>query len=250
MAVAEEHKNKKDPFSPLQTGCAFVMLTNMIIYLAVVAFVFNMLDPSKLKSSYLTQRGFVVREEESEEDKEFRNLTQKKKREQQKFQQQQQTDAALGSEQFPSPALELSRRSDQPRITDEILQKGTPHAALTPSRPKGYGGAKTAKSRQHLISTYPQATVRRSYSTLSTQEGRTIPPQHYDTVSIELAPGIEYPMFRIPPVRSAGESIYSPPNPVPNPVPDGPRVRVPALSPDAVQTNRTEKVEEPRKPTP
>lgn len=82
MNAAKEQNNKKrDPFSPLQTGCAFVMLTNLIIYLAVVAFVFNILDPSKLTAEYLLQRGSTMPDEkESEKDKAYRDLEQQRQK--------------------------------------------------------------------------------------------------------------------------------------------------------------------------
>ena len=132
--MVEQQTEKKGPFSPLQTGCAFLMLTNMLIYLGVIAFVFNMLDPAKLDADYLAKRGFTTksRELESPEDQEFRHLKKEKEKEQQEFIDSIISEAAQSQARETSAAAELSEHDKRPMAVSQPNEETPPSAAETP----------------------------------------------------------------------------------------------------------------------
>ncbi|QHI68452.1 hypothetical protein [Tichowtungia aerotolerans] len=248
MDIAEEQKEKKNQFSPLQTGCAFVMLTNMLIYLAVVAFVFNLLDPSKLDSSYLTKREFTAKEE-SEKDKEYRALTRKKKKETRQVQEERLTTSSRPYKQESSSASKLSELSDR-NLASSVPRQNPPSAALTHSRPGGYGSSKSIPARRYLFLIYPRIKVTQSHSFPKMPGTKTITPENYDTVAVELAPKIDYPIFRIPSAKSLNSPVYSPPNPISPPFRGAHKINSPSRGAEAIPTNQAGTAEKKEKTTP
>lgn len=129
-------------------------------------------------------------------------------------------------------------------------QRSFPRAALTESRPAGYhGGTRPAKSRafslkSRAFSVYPQATLKKSYAPLTTDKGKTITPQHYDTVAVELAPGLNYPKFRIPSADNIGESASPPLEALPDPTSGGTTVNAPSQGAKSTETNHMETAKE------
>ncbi|MBL7017127.1 MAG: hypothetical protein ISR84_06175 [Kiritimatiellales bacterium] len=130
--MVEPQTEKKGPFSPLQTGCAFLMLTNMLIYLGVIAFIFNLLDPSKLNPDYLAKRGFITQDQDSPGDQKFRQLTEAKEKEQQAFVDSIISEAAQSKAQEISVAKELSKHKKRSLAVSRPKQEKPPSAGQTP----------------------------------------------------------------------------------------------------------------------
>ena len=240
----QQSTEQQGPFSPLQTGCAFVMLTNMLIYLAVVAFTFNLLDPSKIDASYLAKRGFTSKPDpEREEDKAFRQLSEQKRQDQQEAQ-TETIDSSLELKQEPSPAAKLSE------ITARTLEKSQPEepekpkAALTQSSLRGGGSAiRTAPSRLYSISIYPQATLSQTYSPYLPASPRIVTLERYETLPVEMAPGINFQTFSLPTADPSGAYLYTPPNPVPEASRGGLKLSAPATGAESLYTNSAQKIE-------
>jgi hypothetical protein len=206
-----------EPFSPLQTGCALVMLTNMLIYFAVVLFTFNLLDPSKVDATYLSKRGFTASPEpKNEQDTAFQKISDSKYKEQQQIKTELLDASAAGWKKESSPAVSLSQ-IEQRKLESSLLEDPEqPKAALTESSLRtGSSAIRTAPSRLYYSSViYHQTTLPQAYSPYRLPAVRMVMPERYGPLSVELASGIDFPMFQLPAVDPAGAYFYTPPNPV------------------------------------
>lgn len=232
----QQNIEQKGPFSPLQSGCAFVMLSNMLIYLGVVAFTFNLLDPSKLDASYLAKRGFTARPApEREEDKAFRQMSEEKREEQQLI----QTSLFPGREQEPSSAARLSEIGERKLDSSRPQEPEKPKAALTQNQQRGSKAAlKTASTRLFSLSIFPQSTLGQPYSVYQLPAPRPVVLETYQTIPVEIAPGINFPAFSLPSADSA-LYLYRPPNPVPEASRGGFRISSPPVGAQPLNTNST-----------
>jgi hypothetical protein len=242
----KQNTEQKGPFSPLQTGCAFVMLTNMLLYLCVVAFVFNLLDPSKLDASYLAKRGFTASPDpERDEDKAFRQLSEGKRQEQQKAQTEMVDSSKLGPKKEDSTAVKLSEIAARDLITSRPEEPEKPKAALTQSPLRtGSTATRSAQSRLYSTAIYPQATLRQAYSPYHLSAGRTLVLEQYETLPVELASGIDFPLFGLPAADPAGAYLYTPPNPLPEASRGGLKLSSPPVGAESLYTNKVKKAEE------
>jgi len=242
----QKNQEQRGPFSPLQSGCAFVMLTNMLIYLAVVAFTFNLLDPSKLNANYLAKRGFTARPNpEREEDKAFRQLSEQKRQDQQTAQAEIVDSAKLGPQKGDSPAVKLSEVTARNLAVSAPDEPEKPKAALTQSPRTGSISTRTARSRQYSVAIYPQATLSQTYSPISLFIPRTVTLESYETLPIELAAGINFPTFSLSAADPAGAYLYSPPNPIPEASRGGLKLSSPAVGAESLYTNSAKKAKAP-----
>ena len=238
--MPEEQPTRKGPFSPLQTGCAFVMLTNMLLYLCVVAFVFNLLDPSKLDPTYLLKRGFTTPKDESPQDRTFRRMAEDKKKEQQQIRAKSMDQSVSSPKLKSSSAGQLSKIDERKRASNWGYKKRLPVAALTQNfRGGDYENSSAAKSRQNLIP-FPRATLGKSYRpSYPLPSTKTIALEPYDTIAVELAHGVSIPLFTIPEQNDNQTNNSSPAPP-------------PATQSRPLQTNRiknnpnTERIEPPK----
>lgn len=234
----------KEPFSPLQTGCAFVMLTNMLIYFGVVLFTFNLLDPSEIDASYLAKRGFTARPEpKSEQDTAYQRLSQQK-REQQQVQVEQSTDARRKLEE-ESPAVNLSKIEERKLSSSRPQEPERPKAALTRSTFAGGAPPRAAPTRLYSLSIYPQATVPSFYSPIQIAAPRMILLEKYETLPVEMAPGIDFPSFNLPEASAAGPYLYQPANPIPEAARGGLQLSAPPTGAGSLYTNIPQKAAEP-----
>jgi hypothetical protein len=241
---------QKGPFSPLQSGCAFVMLTNMMIYLGVVLFTFNLLDPSKIDASYLAKRGFTARPQEREEDTEFRQLSEAKREEQQTAQTEIIDEAKTGTKKEPSPASRLSRLEQRKHDSSAPDEPEKPKAALTiSSKRTGASATRSASSRLYSVAIFPQASLRRTYSPYQLMAPRTVSPERYDTLPVEMAPGIDFPTFSLPVANPARVYIYTPPNPVPASSRGGLKLSAPPTGAEILYTNSATRKAETNRPS-
>jgi hypothetical protein len=237
----------KEPFSPLQTGCAFVMLTNMLIYLGVVLFTFNLLDPSKIDAGYLAKRGFTtLPEPKSEQDTAYQKLSQEKRDQQQQVQAERIDSSKLGPKQEPSPAARLSQIEPR-RLGSSLPDEGEkPKAALTESSLRsGSPSTRSVPRRLYSVSIYPQATMPQIYSPAQIQAPRTIVLETYETLPVEIAAGINFPTFSLPVSDPAGPYLYRPPNPIPEASRGGLKLSTPPSGAESLYTNGVKKVPEP-----
>jgi hypothetical protein len=216
----------KSPFSPLQTGCAFVMLSNMLIYLAVVAFTLNLLDASKIDASYLAQRGFTVRtKEERDEDR----VLQRRRTEIARTQQQVVSPLTVVRRE-PSPAERLSTLPTRELASSRPDEPGRPQAARVPgSVQAGRTTLRTTGARRYSSRVFSLGTPWQTYySPVGLQSGGIIAPERYDTLPVELASGFDIPRFELPSINPAAAYLYRPINPLPSPVRGAPRFSSPA----------------------
>jgi len=243
----QQHTEQKGPFSPLQSGCAFVMLTNMLIYLGVVVFTFNLLDPSKINASYLAKRGFTSRPTpEREEDKAFRQLSTEKRQEQQAVQAEIIDASKLGPKKGDSPAVKLSELEARKLSMSRPNEPEKPKAALTQSALRTGGTSiRTAKSRLFSIAIFPQATLRQTYSPVSLFVPRPLTLESYETLPVELASGIDFPTFSLPIADPVGAYLYRAPNPIPEASRGGLKLSSPPTGAESLYTNGTKKAKEP-----
>lgn len=230
MAENPQHSTEqplKSPFSPMQTGCAFVMLTNMLIYLAVVAFTLNLLDASKIDASYLAQRGFTVRtKEERAEDR----LVRKRQTEPPRLQQNPALSPITVVRREPSPAEKLSALPSRDLASSLPDEPERPQAALVPgSLQTGGTGARPASSLRHGSRVFSLGGLWQSYSPLGLQVGGIIAPERYDTLPVELASGFDIPKFTLPSINPAAAYLYRPSDPIPQGVRGSPRFSTPAV---------------------
>lgn len=244
----QQNKEQKGPFSPLQSGCAFVMLSNMLLYLIVVAFTFNLLDPSKINADYLAKRGLTARPTpEREEDKTFRRLSAEKRQEQQKAQAEIIESSRLGIKEEASLAAKLSEVGVRPLASSQPDEPEKPKAALTQSpQNSGKTTVRTASSRLFSLSVFPQVTLPQTYSPYRPLAARTIIPEKYETMPVELAPGIDFPTFSLPMADPAGAYLYTPPNPIPEASRGGLKLSSPPVGANPPDTNGTENTKEPQ----
>lgn len=267
----QQQGQDQSPFSPLQTGCAFVMLTNMLIYLAVVAFVFNLLDPSKLDADYLAGRGFTVRpERESEEDVEFRRLSEQRRKDVQDTQGGEAGPVAAKPDvlETRSPAARLSELGGRSLATSRPEEPSKPKAALTEgpagsvyissvgrgtsrsggSRGSGGSSVRSAQSRLYSVSIYQQAGMPSTYAPLRPEVFGPMIMERYEPLPVELASGIYFPSFSLPSADSSGAYLYTPPAPVSDPVRGGLKVSAPPAGTEMFYTNYLRKAEDPPEP--
>jgi hypothetical protein len=232
----------KSPFSPLQTGCAFVMLTNMLIYLGVVLFTFNLLDPSNIDASYLAKRGFTARPEpKSEQDAAFLKLSQEKREEQQ----QVQTEMISVSKQLEkkeSPATKLSRIEQRKLATSLPEEPEKPTAARTVSATSsGSTLTRSPSTRPHSTAIYPQAIAAQPYTLFQTPAPPTIAPEIFVTIPVELAIGISTPLFTLSSSDPAAPYLYRPANPIPNVSRGNLKLDSPSIGAESLATNTLKK---------
>ncbi|MCC7300169.1 MAG: hypothetical protein IT583_03725 [Verrucomicrobia bacterium] len=220
-----------------------MMLSNMLIYLGVVLFTFNLLDPSKIDASYLAKRGFTSRPEpKTEQDTAFQKLSDEKR--QQQAQPEIVDTAKLGMNQEPSAANRLSQI--EPRKLGSSLPQETekPQAALTESsRRSGNTAIRTAPSRLYSVAIYPQNTMPFSYSPLRILTPRALAMETYEVIPVEMAIGINYPTFSLPTPDSAGAYLYRPANPIPEASRGGLKLSSPPTGAESLYTNDTRKAE-------
>ena len=211
----------------MQTGCAFVMLTNMLIYLAVVAFTLNLLDASKIDASYLAQRGFTIRTEpEREEDRTVRQ----RQTELPRPQPQQVLSPVTAIRKEPSAAEKLSTLPSRDLASSRPDESGRPQAALVPGpRMTGRATARTAGSRLYGSRAFAFGSPGQTYSPLGLQVGGIIAPERYDTLPVELASGFDIPRFSLPSINPAAAYLYRPSDPIPQGVRGSPRFSTPAI---------------------
>ncbi|MGE4489115.1 MAG: hypothetical protein AB7E95_06195 [Kiritimatiellales bacterium] len=239
MSDTPNQKNEpQSPFSPLQSGCAVVMLTNMLIYLGVVAFVFNLLDPSKIDENYLAKRGFTTSRQirESDEDREFRQISEARREEHLNIQAGTAGEARPEVLQEDSPAVKMSRLQKTRLASSKPDEPAPPKAAITPST---YGGeTRPAKSRLYSVYLFPRASVRQAYSPYSLPLPQILEPETYPGFSFQIPPSIDFPTFAIPSANPAQAYIYKPSSPLPEITGGGPRLTAPAVGAESTQTNR------------
>jgi hypothetical protein len=255
----QQNQEQKGPFSPLQSGCAFVMLANMLIYLAVVVFVFNMLDPSKLNLSYIAKRGFTAQPtEEREEDKTFRQISEQKSKEQKKG-----ADFSVPEpKQEAAPATTLSGAKPRELASSRPEEPAKPKSALSQSAMSSGGIAtrtaqrsstragstsiRTAQNRLYSVAMYPQATLPQAYSPIRIPIPQLLLPERYETLPVELAPGLDIPMFGLPTMDDAGAYLYIPQNPVPDGIRGERKLDSPPVGAISLHTNAVEKTKKTR----
>ncbi len=254
----QQNQEQHGPFSPLQSGCAFVMLANMLIYLAVVVFVFNLLDPSELNLSYIAKRGFTAQPtEEREEDKAFRQMSEQKSKEQKKgidF-------SAPEPEQEASPASALSAAKPRELASSRPEEPSKPKSSLSQSPGGGGVAARTAQRssirtgsislraaqpRLYSVAMYPQATLPQPYSPIGILIPRPLIPELYETLPVQLAPGLEIPMFGLPTIDNVGVYLYFPRNPVPDVIRGERKISAPPAGAESSRTNEVNKTKTPR----
>jgi hypothetical protein len=254
----QNNQEQKGPFSPLQSGCAFVMLANMMIYLAVVVFVFNMLDPSKLNLSYIAKRGFTAQPtEEREEDKTFRQISEQKSKEQKKG-----VESSISEpKQEASPAATLSGAKPRELTSSLPEEPAKPKSSLARNSPSGGGiatrtaqrssargstSARTAQNRLYSVAMYPQATLPQAYSPIRIPIPQLLLPERYETLPVELAPGLDIPMFGLPTIDNVGAYLYTPPKPISDAVRGERKLNSPPVGAESLYTNKVDKGTAPR----
>lgn len=237
----QQNSDQKSPFSPLQSGCAFVMLSNMLLYLGVVAFTFNLLDPSKLDASYLAKRGFTARPEpEREEDKAFRQMAEEKREDRQSI----QTEMFPERQQEPSSAVKLSEIGARKLDSSRPEEPEKPKAALTQSQQRSSkANLRTPSTRLFSLSVFPQATLGQTYSAYQLPVPRMVVLETYQTIPVEIAPGIDFPAFSLPAADPAGAYLYRPPDPVPEVLRGGLKLSSPPVGARPLYTNSPPEVE-------
>lgn len=235
----QQNAEQKGPFSPLQSGCAFVMLANMLIYLAVVAFTLNLLDPSKIDAGYLAKRGFrTVPEPVNEQDQAFQEISKQKRQQQTEVQAEVIASSKQGPQQKESTAVALSDVGVRDLATSQPNEPSKPDAALTKSSMRsGSTTIRSAQSRLYSVAIFPQATLGQSYSPYQPTVPRPVTLERYDTLSVELAPGLDFPTFTMPSIDPAGAYLYTPPNPVPEAARGGLRLSSPPIGAESLYTN-------------
>lgn len=244
----QKNSEERSPFSPLQTGCAFVMLTNMLIYLGVVVFTFNLLDPSNLDANYLAKRGFTARPDpEHSDDKAFRQLSEEKRKDQEATQAEILDTAKLGLKQDPSPAVKLSEIEQRKLGTSRPEEPGKLKAALTES-PVRSGNTTIRSAQSRLYSSpaiYPQATLPQIYSLYLLSTPKIVSLETYTTIPVEMASGVDFPTFSLPSVDPSGAYLYRPPNPIPEAARGGLKLSSPPVGADTLYTNGIQKAKNP-----
>ena len=186
--LQQNTEQKPEPFSPLQTGCAVVMLTNMLIYLGVVLFTFNLLDPSKIDATYLAKRGFTaLPAPKSEQDTAFQQLSKEKRQQQQQVQNEMADASKLKPQKDNSPAVKLSEITARNLASSEPAEPEKPKAALTESSLRtGNSATRAALSRLYSVSIYPQATMPLTYSPIGIYSPKTVVLETYGTLPVEM----------------------------------------------------------------
>lgn len=250
--LQQNQDQQKGPFSPLQTGCAVVMLTNMVIYLGVVLFTFNLLDPSKIDASYLAKRGFkALPTPKSEQDIAFQQLSKEKRQQQQQIQNETVDASKTGVKQEPSPAARLSQ-IEQRKLGSSLPEEAEqPKAALTESSLNtGNSATRTAPSRLYSLSIYRQTAMPQTYSPIGIYSPKPLGMETYETLPIETAAGINFPMFSLPSFNLAGPYLYRPVDPIPEASRGGLKLSSPPVGAESLYTNETKNAKEPpdRKP--
>jgi hypothetical protein len=245
----QKNREEKSPFSPLQTGCAFVMLTNMLIYLGVVVFTFNLLDPSNLDANYLAKRGFTARPDpERSDDKAFRQLSEEKRKDQEATQAEIMDTAKLGLKKEPSPAIKLSELQQRNLGVSRPEEPESPKAALTES-PVSSGSTIIRAAQSRLYSSpaiYPQATLPQTYSLQLLSAPKITALETYTTIPVEMASGVDFPMFSMPSFNPLGSYLYRPPNPAPDAARGGLKLNSPPVGADSLYTNGLRKAKNPK----
>lgn len=231
---------QKGPFSPLQSGCAFVMLTNMLIYLALVLFVFNLLDPSRLDASYLSKRRFTAEEEpEPEEDRTFREKAEERREANLDMQSKTIEATRSATKKTSSAAGELSRLPERELASSAPLEPERLQAARTEGSIRGgIRRINTPNTRRYNITMFPRNMPRRNPFAAVAEAVKTIQPEAYSSIPVEIAPGLPFPFITLPGVSSADSLLYNPPNTVPSGVRGGrPLTTAPAGGGSTYYTN-------------
>jgi hypothetical protein len=237
----QQSTEQQGPFSPLQTGCAFVMLTNMLIYLTVVAFTFNLLDPSKIDAGYLAKRGFTsLPEPKSEQDNVFQKIVRRKQQ-----QRQVQDDPLITAQTVikneSSPAFGLSKLEQRKLASSRPREQDLPDASLTKSWLRT---GNPVHSRLYLVLIYPHNTLL-NYSLINIYTPKPLVPENYELLSVEPAFGIRFPEFRPPSFDQPGPYLYTPPDPMSGTSRSGFKLSAPPVGAESFYTNETSKAKEP-----
>lgn len=235
--MPEQQKAQESPFSPLQTGCAVVMLSNMLIYLGVVAFVFNLLDPSRLDASYIARRGFASREErEDPEDTSFRRIAEERREDQLRVQREIADTSRRAGMESPSKAGELSELRARTHASSMPEQPELPSAALTLSASRRSGTYAGMRGR-YSTAIFSQNALGGFSSPFRLYTLRLIAPEQYQTLPVQIAQQIRFPTFGLPEKELQDIVLYDIPDPIPDPIHGEPRFTAPSRGAEMYYTN-------------
>lgn len=207
----DDPKKKRGPFSQLQTGCALLMMVNLMIYLGVIAFAFNMLDPSKLDPNYLSRRGILVdNSPESESDRAFdRMVSQKRKEQSQMYKSRKEVFE-------PSNVSSVEESRSQTRLSTGWNQHSRPPSALSDATRSIEGMAGRAYRNKASVQIYPDkidGLVDFNFSkTLSTK--LITPSKTFRTIPVQMAPLQTVRPFQVHIPGTELDRVYSPQSPV------------------------------------
>jgi hypothetical protein len=247
-----QQKEPQSPFSPLQSGCAFVMLANMLLYLVVVAFVFNLLDPSRLDATYRARRGFTApAEPEAQEDRVFRQQAEERREAGLKTQAQTIAGMRAGTQPSASRTAGLSQGPARSPVSGAPAAPERPQAALTEGTIRGgIRRVYNPKMRQYDLSMFPRYAQQR-YDVFSSidQTAQTIRPETYSPIPVQIAPGLPFPFVSLPVFGDGSYVLYTPSKSLPGPVRGGrPLVTSPAVGASTYYTNYLREAAQPPEP--
>lgn len=194
--MTPESAIKKNAFSPLRTGCALVMLSNMLIYLAVILFVFNLLDPSQLSEDYLEERG-TIRDRNEARAHPGESAGQRPRH--------PHSPRRLHLPHFPT---HLEHLSWGPR-------KSAPHPSSTPptaARTPGHIHPKKATSRSFSTHIYPRFQPVETH--LKQPAPAHLPRETFETLTVERPPELPSPALNTrpePPKTAISRPQIAPP---------------------------------------
>ena len=189
-------KENRGLFSMLRPGCAMIMMANMLLYLAIIAFVFNILDPSKINAAYLSQRissSGQATATQNRKNKSAPGFVLKTTRPTQ--------DTKIPRSSYPTRSLEETKAYGTPSRdlpSDRLFSVSTPKAALTKS---SSSSRRAVKIGSHYRSIYQRPTTSFARSPYRNSVDHAINPPVYPLIPVELAPGIDVPRFRAPTVK-------------------------------------------------
>jgi hypothetical protein len=208
----DDNQNKRrGPFSQLQAGCALMMMVNLLIYLGVIAFAFNMLDPSKLSPNYLARRGFLV---DNVLDSEARRamdriIDQKLKEQAQLYKNRKEVfePSAIFSAQDLRSQIRLSAGWNQRLSIPSILSDATKSIEGTVGR--GYRQEAFVQIYPDKIDGLVDFDFDRSlpYKTI-------LPSRTFKTISVQTAPLQSVEPFKVHIPGNELDQTYSPQSPV------------------------------------
>jgi hypothetical protein len=221
----------------------------MLIYLGVIAFVFNLLDPSKLEESYLAQRGFSIRPEAAPGGHTPRKPFDKKPT-QHSIQTELIDYSKFSPKQESSAALELSKIEKHTFSTYSPAKLRLPKAAITRSpRRSGHKifyNKHSVKSRLFSVSVFPRASLSQLYSPYQLPALRSVTSEKYDTLPVEIVPLPGGSILGLPVIRNEKNESYlsaPPPSSVAPPFRGNLRLKAPSTGTESSYTNQTKKTD-------